>query len=44
MNDPDYVRLPALQAMCGAAGLVERDRRRQLLGYLARFEALAPAL
>jgi SAM-dependent methyltransferase len=44
MNDPDSVRLPALQAMCGAAGLVERDRRRQLLGYLARFEALAPAL
>lgn len=38
MNDPDYVRLPVLRALCAAAGLVECGWRRQLLGYIARFE------
>jgi len=37
VNDPDYVRLPALRRVCGEAGLEFVDRRRQLLGYIARF-------
>jgi len=35
--DPDYVRVRALQAMARDAGLTFVDRRRQPLGYLARF-------
>jgi ubiquinone/menaquinone biosynthesis C-methylase UbiE len=37
INDPDYVRLAWLRRACAAAGLTERDHRRQLLGYIARF-------
>ncbi len=38
VNDPDFVRMPALRRMCAEAGLVARDWRRQLLGHIARFE------
>ena len=37
-NDPDYVRLTVLRRLCRNAGLDQRDWRRQLLGYIARFE------
>ena len=38
VNDPDYVWLTVLRRLCRAAGLEQRDWRRQLLGYIARFE------
>jgi hypothetical protein len=37
--DPDYVRWPVLRAMCWGAGFAIVERRRQFLGYLARFVA-----
>ena len=38
VNDPDYVRLAVLRRLCRTVGLVQGDWRRQLLGYIARFE------
>jgi len=38
VNDPDFVRMPALRSMCWDTGLRIRDWRRQLLGHIARFE------
>jgi ubiquinone/menaquinone biosynthesis C-methylase UbiE len=43
MNDPDYVRLASLARLCAAAGLEPLRRRRQILGYIARFARPAAA-
>jgi ubiquinone/menaquinone biosynthesis C-methylase UbiE len=37
--DPDYVRWTVLREMCWGAGFAVAERRRQFLGYFARFVA-----